>query len=134
MTKRPALTGVWQERLPVGGPHHGVAMPNEEESERVRSYLEDRPARDEPRGPVNDSDENLARWRELYPFISIGAAKALRRVEMQFGHLGALEKTREREAAQERAHQLRERLFGGSRLPSADGGVDATNSFADQEN
>lgn len=83
---------------------------------------------------MNDSDENFARWRELYPFISIGAAKALWRVEMQFGHLGALDKAREREAAQERAHQLRERLFGGSRLPSSTGDVDAGNCVADQEN
>jgi hypothetical protein len=61
--------------------------------------------------PVNDR-ESLARWRQLYPYISLSAAKALHRTDRQFGHLGALKKTQERAAAQEKDRQLREGLFG----------------------
>ena len=63
--------------------------------------------------------EILAKWRKLYPYISLAEAKGLQRTARQFGHLGALTETREREAAQEQNRQLRERLFGVTPSPTA---------------
>jgi hypothetical protein len=59
--------------------------------------------------PMSDA-QILERYRGRFPFITVTEAKALRRLDLQFGHLG-----RRDGLAEERArNELRGRLFGSN--------------------
>jgi hypothetical protein len=70
-------------------------------------------------GRLMNDDEILGKWRERYPYINLGQAKALQRLDRKFGHLGAAQEVRERDAAMENDRRLRQRLFGVPPTPSS---------------
>jgi hypothetical protein len=70
--------------------------------------------------PMSDA-EILHRYRGRYPHINLTEAKALRRKELQFGHLGRVKVQQERLAETKARNELRDRLFGVYSVDDADG-------------
>jgi hypothetical protein len=74
--------------------------------------------------PTMTDEEILAHYRHWYPHITVTEAKALRRNELQFGHLGRIKVQQERLAEIKARNELRDWLFGVYSVDDEDGDDD----------